>query len=682
MADSAFRINRGLTLNPQSAAPSNPTNGDIYYDSSINSFVHYNNGFWQALSARVDVPTAASLTSADFTAAVMQRSIVKLTGSTASNIHGMTASADAKQAIIYNSSTTAAIVIKYQSATETTAANRIVTSKLGDVTLKPGQAGIFEYDSTQARWVLLSVSGTGTGDANSLLERLTNRLIESSWTLVTPNIGTVNESALIDLTNSTALYSTSDETYNFTGVQNLYTIQLADPSEFMNNTDALSQIELEAFWNLSFVDTAATYKVSRNGFTGGEFQTVSMTRVGNTDTYRGTLTFADQYTSGSLITGVSYTISNFVAGDVFTNVGAASNATGVSFTASGTTPTTWTNGSTLIVNQSLSSFATVSSNFDLTATAEQRLSQPVITSTKILAKTLTLNIFKTGAAIGNFYIQLVKDNSGNPSTALTDILCESSAVSISGLSAGANTVFVDIPDQYLAAGTYHIVLRTDSTYTSDYTTSAGARKISWQGQTAAATPYARHFDGTTWTVFSTNALAYNLYGIAIDLRVQVTSSTTSKLAGIGLFYNAQTSGLSTSNVKQRQVFSFSGSANTTSFTITNFVPDPDLLKVYDVGTGQVYTYGAFSINGMNVNFTSGQFLSPGNTITLVFDQTVGGSFDNSDRNANLLATNHLGSSDATVDRSLAGQGLFLRSPNGTLYEITVADDGSIATYTV
>lgn len=52
-------------------------------------------------------------------------------------------------------------------------------------------------------------------------------------------------------------------------------------------------------------------------------------------------------TSGTLVVGKRYVITTFVAGDNFTNVGAASNATGVIFKATGTTPTTWTNGSTV-----------------------------------------------------------------------------------------------------------------------------------------------------------------------------------------------------------------------------------------------------------------------------------------------------------------------------------------------
>ena len=53
-------------------------------------------------------------------------------------------------------------------------------------------------------------------------------------------------------------------------------------------------------------------------------------------------------TSGALVVGKMYRINTYVAGDDFTNVGAASNATGARFTASGTTPTTWTNSSSLV----------------------------------------------------------------------------------------------------------------------------------------------------------------------------------------------------------------------------------------------------------------------------------------------------------------------------------------------
>lgn len=51
-------------------------------------------------------------------------------------------------------------------------------------------------------------------------------------------------------------------------------------------------------------------------------------------------------TSGTLVTGSVYKIVTFVAGDDFSNLG-ATNVTGNIFTATGTTPTTWTNGSSV-----------------------------------------------------------------------------------------------------------------------------------------------------------------------------------------------------------------------------------------------------------------------------------------------------------------------------------------------
>lgn len=52
-------------------------------------------------------------------------------------------------------------------------------------------------------------------------------------------------------------------------------------------------------------------------------------------------------TSGTLTVGKRYVITTFVAGDNLTNVGAAANVSGTVFEATGTTPTTWSNSSTL-----------------------------------------------------------------------------------------------------------------------------------------------------------------------------------------------------------------------------------------------------------------------------------------------------------------------------------------------
>jgi hypothetical protein len=48
-----------------------------------------------------------------------------------------------------------------------------------------------------------------------------------------------------------------------------------------------------------------------------------------------------------LVIGLTYKIIEFVTGDDFINVGATSNSTNNEFVATGTTPTVWTNSSTL-----------------------------------------------------------------------------------------------------------------------------------------------------------------------------------------------------------------------------------------------------------------------------------------------------------------------------------------------
>jgi len=67
-------------------------------------------------------------------------------------------------------------------------------------------------------------------------------------------------------------------------------------------------------------------------------------------------------TSGTLVIGVTYEITNYESGDDFLNVGATDNQTGDIFVAIGTTPTDWTNGSELTDISSLFGDYLVDSN--------------------------------------------------------------------------------------------------------------------------------------------------------------------------------------------------------------------------------------------------------------------------------------------------------------------------------
>lgn len=153
MADDFFKISKGVSLTPRVSA-SNPSDGDMYYDSSRNTFVYRNNGNLTDFQSRTDVASAASYTSTNFTSSVVRSSAARLTGSTAGSLHGMVASSDAKMLFLYNDSSVNQ-TIKHQSITEGTPANRIITSSGTDVVLGTGESALFMYDSSQARWILV-----------------------------------------------------------------------------------------------------------------------------------------------------------------------------------------------------------------------------------------------------------------------------------------------------------------------------------------------------------------------------------------------------------------------------------------------------------------------------------------------------------------------------------------------
>jgi hypothetical protein len=211
MGSNFLQIRNGVTFGNQANAPSNPVNGDMYYDSTRNTFVRYNNGAWTDLQSRSDVATSATLTSANFTTAIVQSSLVRLTGSTSGTISGFAAMPDAKQFVLYNEST-AAMSLLYQSVSEGTAANRVITPTGGDLIILPGQSVAVAYDSSQSRWVVISTqsiaSGASTGsDLNSLQFRAV--FVENFTESSTNAASAVNANA--GFTN--AVYNSSKQMY-------------------------------------------------------------------------------------------------------------------------------------------------------------------------------------------------------------------------------------------------------------------------------------------------------------------------------------------------------------------------------------------------------------------------------------------------------------------------------------
>lgn len=94
----------------------------------------------------------------------------------------------------------------------------------------------------------------------------------------------------------------------------------------------------------NFITTLAVASASVPNYDQGPIGTLHSNAIRTEPSYQ---------TSGVLVVGQMYTIYNFQSGDNFSNVGAGANATKVTFIATGTTPTTWINGSTIATGPGL-----------------------------------------------------------------------------------------------------------------------------------------------------------------------------------------------------------------------------------------------------------------------------------------------------------------------------------------
>lgn len=464
-------------------------------------------------------------------------------------------------------------------------------TKLGQVTVRESGGGIETIDEASIAQLGTGGGGSGgTGDANELLERLKNRLDSGTFEYMTPVVFSSVEEDLTDDLNTTATYSVVNSNYDFENVDDVFTsVQMLD-AEFLAEEIEVKEIELIHYWNLEALDSLAVYEVSRNG--GNEWQTVSMSRIGQSDTYRGIHSFAEEAAN-------SYT----VAAD-----GAIT---------------------------------------DLTDVVEPSRAFSLLNTTNI--RNVAINLAVTGSPVGFVYLEIVKDNGGgSPSTDPLDKIAQSGFIDISGIATGV----VDFPVRFTAvAGDYHVILKTEQTYKDEYTNSAGANKLTLDTD-------------------------IDLQGIELDLRVRITGKTAEVVSeGFGVYYKSNELVEAVGGTIYRDVQTFDGTVdNFNEFTIS-FLPDPRLLHVYALGTGQVFRYGDFVMNGNIVTFPPDTFNVAGN-VSLEFLQVNGGSFDNSDENRALLAANHLGSTNPAIDMSVAGRGWLSRSPDGTLYEIVIQDGGT------
>lgn len=495
--------------------------------------------------------------------------------------------------------------------------------KVGQVKLEEDSGAIADiFQSAITQQGMGGSGGDGSGDANSFFEDLKGRLQSDQFTLkwLTPNIFSLQEDDLINV-GSTGAYDIANTEYDLDAAEFLLSEQMYG-SSFLADEQENLQTELHALWNL--IDTAATYQVAKDGVT---FETVTMERIGESGKYRGVHVFAEP--PGTL--QYSYPVAN----------------------------------------------ADAVAELNSTTRQAYAVRLPLLAA-GVKKKILTGNIYvsKNNSAVGLLRVKLVKEDTLLPGSTLVGE--HLGTIDIATLAPGNNTIALEIPAIFVA-GRYWLVIETSDYYKTNFTTGGGGNNINVRVDTSAPS-YSEgasyQYDGSVWSAHAGNHAVFTLSGYTYDLRVKITASMTAALQGYGIFYGEQQPAVFEQNQAVER-FDVDGDLDTTELTVTKFIPDPLACRVYIVNSGQVLRYPAFALDGRKLVFAPGQFLSPGQTIIVIVDQAEAQVFDNSDANANLLASNHLGSTDATIDRSVAGRGIIVQRPDGTKREITLDNSDNI-----
>jgi len=269
----------------------------------------------------------------------------------------------------------------------------------------------------------------------------------------------------------------------------------------------------------------------------------------------------------------------------------------------------------------------------------------------------------SGNPIGLFKVKIVKDNGGSPSADLKDLISVKT-VSVQGLTTGALELGTYA---MLPTGDYHLVISPDNTYLDEFTNSSGANKLEFAHEAG-------------------EGIVYSLEGREIDVRVKVTGATEdSKLLGFGIFWQKKTEARFVENTQLRYVEKFLSNTDNKNVFELPFLPHKLLLEVHVFSPNTArFRYGDFSLDGKKVVFPENKFQTANDEEIAIEFYQVGNvnTIDMSDANSALLAANHLGSTDPQIDQSVAGRGVFLRRPDGTLREITINNDDDFDIYSV
>lgn len=452
--------------------------------------------------------------------------------------------------------------------------------------------------------------------ASLLSMRAENRWYASKYEFITDNIIARYQEKRIDKVNFpfTAQLNQQQNAMEFLqpGLS-ITTTNLAD-SYFLENGTDIFDCEILAFYDRLKMDAQPVIQVSRDG--GANFYSLEYKSLPGTDLYYGTHYFTEQT--------APQTVGGFQSGGTY---------------------------------------------YPLTPT-DKFLSQKILgVVTATYCETIQLGIQKVGSPLGAIRLRIVKDNgSGSPSSLAGDVWATTAWKPLSELPGGASFHAFKL-QSIIPKGSYHIVAECIESYYLSYTASDYIALDTSQQPAASRASISN--DASTWQQL-TSTLRHTVSGRLIDLRIKVTSGqANTELAGVAVLYGSRKT--IESGFINENVFTFSDNRNE---FILDFIPDHRSVTAYVRGTGQVFRYGDFTIEGKKIIFPVNFFQDSGVQNTIEFIQQVGYSIDNSDRNAAILRENGLGSTDATLDLSEAGKGIKLRASNGTLVHASIVWTGS------
>jgi len=266
-------------------------------------------------------------------------------------------------------------------------------------------------------------------DGQPLTTELKDRFNVSSYEYLTPNEFATDLDDNIDAANSTAevVFLGGDLLFPTVGTI-LQTTQLLDDN-FLGDALDVPELDLIFSWKRGAIDTGATYEISRDG--GANFEAVTMEQSGDTGQFTGSHVFAGE------------------PSNAFQDENTVTSSQDLTDVAGG--------------------FDTLQRDFTITSTT--------------FVKEILADITKGGVAIGNVLVQIVKDDTGAPSTDINDVVAESDFKSVTSMAGGASTQSFDL-NTTIIPGIYWVIVKSDAAYRGAYT-SNNADKITFSTDASA-----------------------------------------------------------------------------------------------------------------------------------------------------------------------------------------------------